>query len=97
VTATDLGDHQLIGQDLFYVTPARPTTASLFEHSGLCGPRALALSIAQQNAAHIKCGAWRGSCTSNLPTPNALWSSRESCEIGRIGLTATRSEQFVAF
>ena len=44
-------------QDLLYVMPARPTTASVFRRSGLCGPRALDLTLAQQIAANINCGA----------------------------------------
>ncbi len=43
--------------DLLYVTPAAPTTSSPFGRSGFCGPRAAALSLAQQEAAHINCGA----------------------------------------
>lgn len=43
--------------DLLYVTPALATTSSPFGRSGFCGPRAAALSLAQQEAAHINCGA----------------------------------------
>lgn len=43
--------------DLLYVTPAAPTTSSPFGRSGFCGPRASALSLTQQEAAHINCGA----------------------------------------
>ena len=44
-------------EDLLYIVPARPTTASAFGRSGLCGPRALALTLSQQIASHINCGA----------------------------------------
>jgi hypothetical protein len=43
--------------DLLYVTPAVATTSSPFGRSGFCGPRAAALSLSQQEAAHINCGA----------------------------------------
>jgi len=44
-------------EDLLYVTPAKATGSSPFGHSGLCGPRALSLTLAQQEAANINCGA----------------------------------------
>jgi predicted nucleic acid-binding Zn ribbon protein len=43
--------------DLLYVTPAGPTTSSPFGRSGFCGPRAAALSLSEQKAANINCGA----------------------------------------
>ncbi len=43
--------------DLLYVTTPATTTSSPFGRSGFCGPRAAALSLSQQKAAHIKCGA----------------------------------------
>jgi predicted nucleic acid-binding Zn ribbon protein len=43
--------------DLLYVTPAAATTSSPFGRSGFCGPRAAGLSLSQQEAAHINCGA----------------------------------------
>jgi hypothetical protein len=48
---------EITSQDLLYVTPAMPTTVGPFGHSGLCGPTAAALTVAQQVAAGIKCGA----------------------------------------
>jgi hypothetical protein len=48
---------QITGQDLLYLTPAMPTTVGPFGHSGLCGPTAAALTLAQQVAAGINCGA----------------------------------------
>ena len=48
---------RVTSDDLLYVTPAGPTTSSPFGRSGFCGPKAAALSIAQQQAAHINCGA----------------------------------------
>jgi hypothetical protein len=44
-------------QDLLYLTPSSPTTASPFGKVGLCGPSALALDIQQQDAEGINCGA----------------------------------------
>ena len=43
--------------DLLYVTPAATITSSPFGRSGFCGPRAAALSLSQQEAARINCGA----------------------------------------
>ena len=43
--------------DLLYVTPAVATTSSPFGRSAFCGPRAAALSLSQQKAAGINCGA----------------------------------------
>ncbi len=48
---------QVSSQDLLYVTPSAPTIASAFGRSGLCGSRALALTLSQQIAAGINCGA----------------------------------------
>jgi len=48
---------RISSQDLLYVTPARAIAASPFGSSGLCGPHALDLTVAQQIAAHINCGA----------------------------------------
>jgi hypothetical protein len=44
-------------KDLLYVTPSKPTTSSPFGATPLCGPRAEALSISQQQAEGINCGA----------------------------------------
>jgi hypothetical protein len=44
-------------QDLLYVSPDGPTTGSPFGRSGLCGPSAAALTVAQQVAMGINCGA----------------------------------------
>ncbi len=43
--------------DLLYVSPDGPTTDSPFGRSGLCGPSAAALTVAQQVAMGINCGA----------------------------------------
>jgi hypothetical protein len=43
--------------DLLYVTPAVATGPSPFGRSRFCGLRAAALSLPQQEAAHINCGA----------------------------------------
>lgn len=48
---------RVTGQDVLYVTPSGPTTQSPFGRSALCGPTALALSLTQQEAAGIQCGA----------------------------------------
>jgi hypothetical protein len=44
------------GSDVLYFTPATPTFSSPFGRSSFCGPRAAALSYAQQTAEHIDCG-----------------------------------------
>lgn len=43
--------------DLLYMTVSRPTTGSPFGRSPLCGPKAAALTPAQQEAEGINCGA----------------------------------------
>jgi hypothetical protein len=48
---------RISGQDLLYVSPDGPTTDSPFGRSGLCGPSAAALTVAQQVEAGINCGA----------------------------------------
>jgi hypothetical protein len=48
---------RVTSQDLLYLTPTRPITASPFGGAGLCGPSAAALTVAQQVAANINCGA----------------------------------------
>jgi hypothetical protein len=48
---------KVTAQDLLYVTPSSPTTGSPFGRSGFCGPSALALSLQQQIAEGINCGA----------------------------------------
>lgn len=48
---------RITNKDLLYVTPDGPTTDSPFGRSGLCGPTAAALTVAQQVAAGINCGA----------------------------------------
>ena len=47
----------ITNQDLLYVVPDGPTIHSPFGHNGLCGPKAVALTVAQQVAAGINCGA----------------------------------------
>ena len=47
----------ITNQDLLYVVPDGPTMHSPFGHNGLCGPKAAALTVAQQVAAGINCGA----------------------------------------
>jgi hypothetical protein len=42
--------------DVLYITPPTPTFSSPFDRSSFCGPRAAALSYAQQTAEHIDCG-----------------------------------------
>ncbi len=53
---------RVTSQDLLYVVPVRRTTVSPFDPisygpAGLCGPKASALTLTQQVAAHINCGA----------------------------------------
>jgi hypothetical protein len=48
---------QVTSQNLLFVTPAGPTPASPFGRSGLYGPSALAMTLTQQMAAAINCGA----------------------------------------
>ena len=48
---------QVSSQDLLYLVPNGPSTHSPFGRNGLCGPRAAALTVAQQVAAGINCGA----------------------------------------
>ena len=47
----------ITNQDLLYLVPDSPTVHSSFGHDGLCGPKAAALTVAQQVAAGINCGA----------------------------------------
>ena len=48
---------RVTSQDLLLVVPTTSTTQHPFGGSGLCGPRALALTLTQQVAAGINCGA----------------------------------------
>jgi len=47
----------ITSQDLLYLSPDGPTSGSPFGRSGLCGSSAAALTLTQQNAAGINCGA----------------------------------------
>jgi UDP-glucose 4-epimerase len=42
---------------LLYFNPAGATSASQFGQDGFCGPSALTLTVTQQVAAGINCGA----------------------------------------
>jgi hypothetical protein len=47
---------RVASDDVVYITPVTPTFSSPFGRSSFCGPRADALSYAQQTAEHIDCG-----------------------------------------
>lgn len=48
---------RLAKNDLLYVKPSRPTVGSPFGNNPLCGPKASQLSVSQQEAEGINCGA----------------------------------------